>query len=36
MEYSYDDRMLVQIERKGHPSKWMTLWALRAIKGYFG
>jgi hypothetical protein len=35
LEESYNDRMLVRVERQGQPSKWVTLWALRALKGYF-
>jgi len=34
LENSYDDRMLVRIENKGTPSKWVTLRALRVLKEY--
>jgi hypothetical protein len=34
LENSYSDRMLVSIEQKGKPSKWVTLRALRALKEY--
>jgi hypothetical protein len=35
METSYNDRMLVPIERKSHPSKWITLWALCILQRYY-
>jgi hypothetical protein len=35
MEFSYNDRMLVSIERKSQPSKWVTLWALFVLRRYF-
>jgi hypothetical protein len=33
LEKTFNDRTLVRIERKGKPSKWVTLNALRALKG---
>jgi hypothetical protein len=36
MEFSYNDRMLVSIERKSRPSKWLTLWALCALRNFYG
>lgn len=35
LEKSFNDRTLVKIERKGKPSKWVTLNALRALKSWF-
>ena len=35
LENSYSDRMLVPIEHKGKPSKWITLRALRVLKEYW-
>ncbi len=32
MEYSYNGKMLIAIEKKGEPSKWVTLRALRVLK----
>ncbi len=32
MEYSYQGKMWIDIEKKGRPSKWVTLRALRALK----
>lgn len=32
MEYSYNGKMWVDIERKGEPSKWVTLRALRILR----
>ncbi len=32
MEYTYNGKMWVEIERKGEPSKWVTLRALRVLK----
>ncbi|PKL11633.1 MAG: nitrogen fixation protein NifH, partial [Spirochaetae bacterium HGW-Spirochaetae-8] len=34
LENSYSDRMLVTIEHKGKPSKWITLRAVRALREY--
>jgi len=36
METSYNDKMLVPIEEKGKPSKWLTLRALRVLKARYG
>jgi hypothetical protein len=33
MEGSYNKRLLVSIEKDGKPSKWITLNALRVLKG---
>jgi hypothetical protein len=33
MEYSYNGKMLTSVEKKGEPSKWVTLRALRVLKG---
>ncbi len=33
MEYSYHGKMWADIEQKGRPSKWVTLRALRVLKG---
>lgn len=35
MEYSYNGKMWCDIEQKGQPSKWVTLRAVRAIRGIF-
>jgi len=32
MEYTYNGKTWVDIEQKGHPSKWVTLRALRVLK----
>jgi hypothetical protein len=32
MEYSYNGKMWADVEKKGQPSKWITLRALRALK----
>ncbi|MFQ6059178.1 MAG: hypothetical protein ACE5MB_09915 [Anaerolineae bacterium] len=32
MEYSYEGKMWADVEKKGKPSKWVTLRALRVIK----
>lgn len=36
METSYNGKMLVPIEEKGKPSKWLTLRALRVLKARYG
>jgi len=36
LENSYNGRYQVNIERKGEPSKWITLNALRVLKKYYG
>jgi hypothetical protein len=36
LETTFNGRFQVNIEKKGKPSKWVTLHALRALKGYFG
>ncbi len=36
LENSYNGRYQVNIERKGEPSKWITLNALRMLKKYYG
>jgi hypothetical protein len=36
LENSFNGRVQVAIERKGKPSKWITLNALRVLKGYYG
>jgi hypothetical protein len=36
LENTFNGRFQVNIERKGEPSKWVTLNALRALRGYFG
>jgi hypothetical protein len=36
LETTYNGRFQVDIERKGKPSKWITLNALRVLKGYYG
>ena len=33
MEYSYDGKMWIDVEEKRKPSKWVTLRALRVLKG---
>jgi hypothetical protein len=35
LEYSYDGKTWVDIERKGQPSKWVTLRALRVLKAAY-
>jgi hypothetical protein len=35
LENTYNGRFRVDIEKKGKPSKWVTLLALRALKEYF-
>ena len=35
MEYSYNGKMLVEIEEKKEPSKWVTFRALRVLKQYY-
>jgi hypothetical protein len=35
MENTFNDRFHVNIEEKGKPSKWITLKALTALKGYY-
>ena len=34
MEYGYHGKMWADVEKKGQPSKWVTLRALRVVKGY--
>ena len=36
LENTFNGRVQVAIERKGKPSKWITLNALRVLKGYYG
>jgi hypothetical protein len=36
LENTFNGRFQVNIEKKGKPSKWVTLNALRALRGYFG
>ena len=36
LENTFNGRFQVNIEQKGKPSKWVTLNALRALRGYFG
>jgi hypothetical protein len=36
LETTYNGRFQVNIERKGKPSKWVTLNALRVLKGFYG
>jgi hypothetical protein len=36
LEMTYNGRYQVNIERKGKPSKWITLNAMRVLKRYFG
>jgi len=33
MEYTYKGKTWVDIEKRGKPSKWITLRALRVLKG---
>jgi hypothetical protein len=35
LEHSFNGRTLVSIEVEGQPSRWVTLNALRVLKGYF-
>lgn len=35
LERNFNGRMQVSIERKGKPSKWITLKALQVLKGYY-
>ena len=35
MEYTYNGKMWVDIERNGQPSKWITLRALRLVKAAY-
>lgn len=35
MQNSFNDRILVEIEEKGQPSRWITLNALRVLKHYY-
>lgn len=36
LERSFNDKMLVRIEKVNQPSKWITLNALRSLKAYYG
>jgi hypothetical protein len=36
LERTFNGRIQVNIERKGKPSKWVTLNALRVLKGFYG
>jgi hypothetical protein len=36
LQRTFNDRMPVQIEEKGRPSKWITVRALMALKGFYG
>ncbi len=36
LKHTFNGKMLCHIEEKHKPSKWITLRALRALKGYFG
>ena len=36
MEYSYNGKTWIDIERKGEPSKWVTLRAIRVLQRVFG
>jgi hypothetical protein len=36
MEYSYNGKTWADVEQKGQPSKWVTLRALRMLKGLRG
>ena len=36
MEFSLNGRMLVDIERRGRPSEWLTLWALGVVRAAYG
>jgi len=33
MEKSYNKRLLISLEKDGKPGKWVTLQALRVLKG---
>ena len=35
LDRSFDNKMLVKIEKKGQPSKWITLNAMRTLKAYY-
>lgn len=35
-ENTFNGRFQASIERKGKPSKWITLNALRVLKGFYG
>ena len=34
LEYTYNGKTWVDVEQKGQPSKWVTLRALRVLRGY--
>jgi hypothetical protein len=36
LENTFNGRFLVNIERKGEPSKWITMNALKVLKKYYG
>ncbi len=36
MEFSLNGKMLVDIERRGEPNKWLNLRALRVLKIAYG
>jgi hypothetical protein len=36
LENTFNGRFRVNIEQKGRPSKWVTLFALRVLKAFFG
>ncbi len=36
LENTFNGQFQVDIEQKGRPSKWVTLNALRVLKGYYG
>ncbi len=36
LEYAYTGKMWADIEKKGRPSKWVTLRAVRVLKMVFG
>jgi hypothetical protein len=36
MENTFNDRFHANIEQKGKPSKWITLNALKVLKGFYG
>jgi hypothetical protein len=36
LENTFNGKFQVDIERKGEPSKWITLNALKVIKGFYG
>ncbi|MFQ5885767.1 MAG: nitrogen fixation protein NifH [Anaerolineae bacterium] len=36
MEYTYNGKTWADIEKRGQPSKWITLRALRVLKGVYG